>query len=149
MFLLQHPEALKAVVAEVDAARASWMVSHPDTPLTSVNFHEFMQSSSDQFPVMTSCIQETLRMRSSSFSIRRVGTPIEFAGFHFDVGDSLVCNTRAVHMDEKIYERPTEFIYDRFTDAGKKRAALNGKTGMLPFLPFGGGVSMCEGRYVA
>jgi len=149
VFLLQYPNVMDSVLAEVDAARAKWLGAHTDTQLSQANFHDFMQDSSDQFPLLTSCIQESLRLRSSSFSIRRVANPTEFAGYHFDAGEHLVCNTRALHMDEKIYERPTEFVYDRFTEAGKKRAVQNGRSASPPFLPFGGGVSMCEGRHFA
>ncbi|TCD68673.1 Cholesterol 7-alpha-monooxygenase [Steccherinum ochraceum] len=149
VFLLQHPEVPQAVLSELELARSRWISSHPESPLTPETFPEFLQDSPDAFPILTSCIHETLRLRSSSFSIRRVGTPTEFAGYHFDVDDQVVCNTRAVHMDERVYERAQEFVFDRFTDAGKKRAMLSGRSASPPFLPFGGGVSMCEGRHFA
>ncbi|THH20769.1 hypothetical protein EUX98_g8517 [Antrodiella citrinella] len=148
-FLLQHCTAQEAVLAELNTARATWVASHPDTPLSQENFSDFMQDSSDLFPLLTSSIQESVRLRSSSFSVRRVGAPIEFAGYHHEMGDRIICNTRAVHMDEALYETPTEYIFDRFTEAGKKRASELGKSASPPFLPFGGGVSVCEGRYVS
>ena len=108
-----------AVLSELDAARQTWSASNPTTPLTSTTFPEFLRDAS--LPILTSCIQESLRLRSSSFSIRRIGVATEFAGYRFDAGDQVVCNTRAVHMDERVYERAAEFLYDRFTEEGKKR----------------------------
>lgn len=140
--------ALQSVLAELEAARSKWKDAHPEIPLTETNFYDFMQDASDQLSLLQAAIQEGLRLRSSSFSIRRVAVPTELGGYHFNVGDQVICNTRAVHMDEKLADAPNEFIFDRYTEAGKKRAAQGGKTGTLPFLPFGGGVSMCEGRYV-
>ena len=146
VFLLQRPSDYKRVAAEVDAAQSKWTAAHPDTPLTSSNFGQFMVETADHYPLISSGIQETLRLRTSSFSIRQVTTPTEFGGFMFNVNDELICNTRSIHMDPEVHEKPYDFILDRYTDSSKKYTK-NGVAISNHSLPFGGGVSMCEGRY--
>ncbi len=79
--------------------------------------------------------------------MRRVAVPTEFTGFQLDVGDQLICALRTIHMDEEIYEDPHRFVMDRFVD-GKYKFMKHGKVIPNHFMPFGGGVSMCEGRSV-
>ncbi|THH27197.1 hypothetical protein EUX98_g6991 [Antrodiella citrinella] len=148
ILVLERPDDLTRITYEIDAARAAWTQAHPNTPLNETTFPQFITESAEKFPLLSSGIMETLRLRTSSFSIRRVTAPTEFAGYSFKTDDVLICNTRVVHMDEEIHERPTEFVLDRYVDAGKKRVK-DGAPVPNHSLPFGGGVSMCEGRHFA
>ncbi|KAH8101770.1 cytochrome P450 [Cristinia sonorae] len=148
VLLLQHPEDLRRVNAEIDSARDKWTSAHSNSPFNASSLPQFIADSADQFPLITSGILETLRLRTSSFSIRRVTTPTEFGGYKFDVDDQLICNTRIIHMDEEIHERPYDFVLDRYVDGGKKYTK-NGSPVPNHTLPFGGGVSICEGRHFA
>ena len=143
--LLQHPSDYKRVLAEVQAAQDEWTCKHPDTPLTAASFPTFLTECADSFPLITSGITETLRIYTSAFSSRRVTTPTEFAGYHFEVGDEIVCNTRSIHLDEEIHENPHEFVLERYLDPTKKRTK-NGSNVPNHTVPWGGGVSMCDGR---
>lgn len=147
ILLLQHPEDLQRVNAEVQAAKAKWRSSHANTPLSETNFPQFMTELADQFPLIVSGILETLRLCTSNFSIRRVATPTELGGFKFDVDDELICNLRMVHMDEEVHQRPYDFVLDRYVDSSKKYTK-NGMPVSNHSMPFGGGVSICEGRCV-
>ena len=97
-FLLGSPEGIKPLIVEIDKAREEWKSSHPSTPLTSSSFPDFLSESSEKFPLVTSSIHETLRLATSSSSIRRVTESTEFAGFKLEVGDRVVCMSRSVHF---------------------------------------------------
>jgi len=54
-------------------------------------------------------------------------------------GDTLICNTRATHMDASVYGNPTEFVPNRYATAdGTKAKEFQGW--------FGGGISICGGQ---
>ena len=69
----------------------------------------------------------------------------ELGGYTFNRGEEVVCSTRAVHLDPEVHERPNEYIPMRYMTA--KKFMKNGKPVANHTMPFGGGVSMCEGRY--
>jgi cholesterol 7alpha-monooxygenase len=56
-----------------------------------------------------------------------------------------------VHLDPDIYPEPTEFRFDRFLpENGRKRKFFkNGERVHFHMLPFGGGESLCPGRFFA
>jgi hypothetical protein len=72
--------------------------------------------------------------------------PLELAGFQFDKGEQIVCATRSIHLDGEIHKDADEFIPDRYMTT--KKFMKNGKSVPNHSLPFGGGDSKCEGRYV-
>lgn len=57
-------------------------------------------------------------------------------------GETLICSTRSVHMDENEFENAREYVPTRFVsdDGGAK-----GTEGSFKWMPFGGGVSICSG----
>ena len=78
-------------------------------------------------------------------SIRAVMETTELGGYTFSRGDEFVCSTRTVHLDPEDHERPGEYILMRYMT--QKRFTKNGKSVTNHTMGFGGGVSMCEGRY--
>ena len=86
-----------------------------------------------------------MRLSSSVFSIRLVEEPAELGGYYIPKGERVLCITRAVHIDEEVHERPLEFVADRYV-AGKRKFMKNGRPVANHTMPFGGGISMCEGR---
>lgn len=140
---LQRPDGLKPLVAEVDEAVTSWNNANLSLPLNSrQNVVDFINRA--DLPLLNSTIQETLRFVTSVMSIRAVVEATELGGYRFNRGDEVVCSTRAVHLDPEIHERPTEYIPTRYMT--QKKFTKNGKPVMNHTMPFGGGVSMCEGR---
>ncbi|KAF8587451.1 cytochrome P450 [Ramaria rubella] len=127
--MLQQPEGLAVLIAEVDQARVDWKTQHPDH-LSYENQHQWVLDVT--LPHLISAIQEALRFASSSFSQRRVSKPTDFGGFHFEPGELIVCATQ---FDSKRYM------------SGQNKFRKNGKIVPNHFLPFGGGISMCEGRH--
>ena len=71
--------------------------------------------------------------------------PTELGGFTFKEGDVIVCSTRAVHLDPEVHERPDEYIPTRYM---MQKFMKNGRSVTNHTMPFGGGVSMCDGRYI-
>jgi len=93
---------------------------------------------------MNSTIQETLRFSTSVMSIRAVKETSVLGGYTFNRGDEIVCTTRTVHLDPEVHEKPNEYIPTRYMTQTK--FTKNEKPVMNHTMPFGGGVSMCEGR---
>ena len=54
------------------------------------------------------------------------------------------------HHDPEIFENPEQYQFDRFhSPDGPQKFFKNGKRLSHPLLLFGGGVSMCPGRFMA
>ena len=140
---LQREDGLQPFVDEIDEAVASWEQKNPDQSIED-NLYEFISTA--ELPLLTSTIQETLRHTTSSMSIRRVTEPVEFGGYHFDRDDEIVCVTRSVHLDEEIHKNASEYDPRRYMNQTK--FSKNGKPVVNHSMPWGGGVSMCEGRSV-
>jgi len=140
---LQREEGLQPLVEEIDEATTAWKLQNPGQ---TVEDHLYDFLSTAELPVLTSTIQETLRYAASVMSIRRVTEPAEFGGYRFDRDDEIVCMTRSVHLDEEIHENAMEYDPRRYMK--QKRFSKNGKTVTNHSMPWGGGVSMCEGRFV-
>ncbi|KIO30347.1 hypothetical protein M407DRAFT_20613 [Tulasnella calospora MUT 4182] len=149
--MLHEPQGLAPLYEEVDAARDSWLKAHPTADLSGdspTEIAEFLNNA--PLPLVASTVSESLRVSSSSFSIRTVvedGATINgYPQFEFSKGDILVCQTRSVHLDQEIYgPDAATFKPDRFLDSGIVTEGGSRK----PFFPFGGGVSQCEGRHFA
>lgn len=140
---LQRPEGLSHLIKEIDTARTEWLKNNSTT-----NDETRCQWILDSpLPLLTSTIQEILRYATMSFSIRIVEKETVLGGYYIPKGDYLICNTRLVHLDGDIHSDSTEFIPDRYMRSTK--FTKDGRTVPNHTIPFGGGVSMCEGRHFA
>ncbi|EMD31428.1 hypothetical protein CERSUDRAFT_109437 [Gelatoporia subvermispora B] len=145
VFMLQEPGGLAPLVEELDRARAAWLAAHPGTPLTPDAFHTFIADSAGALPLLGSAIQETLRVTSDVMALRRVIEPVEMEGYELGVGERVVSVTRLVHLDEEIHPGAEAFRPTRYLE--NQKFTKNGKAVPNHSMPFGGGVSMCEGRH--
>ncbi|OCH85566.1 cytochrome P450 [Obba rivulosa] len=145
VFMLLEPHGLAPLVAEIDRARASWTSSHADKSLDAETFHEFMMDSVKALPLLTSAVQESLRISSSVMPIRRVVEPVELGGYQLQKDDTVLCVTRSVHLDDEIHPDAASFRMDRYCEGQK--FTKDGKPVPNHSMPFGGGVSICEGRH--
>eukprot|EP00128_Syssomonas_multiformis_P005420 Colp12_sorted_trinity150504_noHs@13412 len=66
-------------------------------------------------------------------------------------GEQVTLFPALVHYDKEVYPQPERYIHDRFMEDGaaKRQFFLNGKRLTHYWMPFGGGVSMCPGRFFA
>jgi len=140
---LQREEGLQPLVGEIDEAATAWKLRNPGQRIED-HLYEFVSTA--ELPLLTSTIQETLRYAASVMSIRQVTEPAEFGDYRFDRDDEIVCMTRSVHLDEEIHENAPEYDPRRYMK--QKRFSKHGKTVTNHSMPWGGGVSMCEGRSV-
>ncbi|GAA6002016.1 hypothetical protein JCM10207_003039 [Rhodosporidiobolus poonsookiae] len=149
LYLLQAPSSLRtSLVTELDT---SLRLSDPSSFPSTLNFPHLAQT----LPLLSSCITETLRLGTSSFSVRAVQKPFAIAqpdgpDLVLPQGSRLLCATRAHHLDEKSWDG-TAGTWDgrRFLDEqgggeeGKKSKRAREVHG------FGGGISKCEGQHFA
>ncbi|KAG9225709.1 hypothetical protein CCMSSC00406_0007566 [Pleurotus cornucopiae] len=104
-------------------------------------------------PLVASCVQETVRMNTSSFSIRVVEKDFVLSasgegGIFIPAGMRVVCITRVGHLIDELWgANPESWIGDRFL-AEKQGDALSSKRSR-EMNGFGGGISICEGRHLA
>lgn len=141
--LLQEPDGLSPLVQELDDARLKWQKAHPSTPIGPAFFDQTC-SSSKSLPLLSSAIQEVLRYTSSTFSPRHVTAPVALGGYQLKPGDRIVCVTRHVHIDEEIHPQADKLDIRRYLEV--PRVIKDGKPVANHTMPFGGGISMCEGR---
>lgn len=145
---LQRPEGLKHLTEEIDAARSDWLKQNDDSGCAYSEDERHCQWIFESpLPLLTSVIHESLRYTTFSLSIRQAENETIIGGYKITKGDYVVCATRSIHMDGDIHENPTEFVpnrYDKPTKFIKNNRVIPNHS-----MPFGGGVSMCEGRHFA
>jgi len=114
---------------------------------------------------LESCMLEALRLASASLVIREVEKNMELevkngSKFKFRKGDFVTISPSLHHFDEELFGKDAEkFRGDRFvyTPEGSStptvRRSLEKSGKSIPItqcvMPFGGGVSMCPGRFFA
>lgn len=85
--------------------------------------------------------KETLRFHPVVTEIlRMLNTPMKLGEFEIPAGEGVSASILHVHMDPEIYEDPTSFNPDRFSDR---------RYGPTEYLPFGGGHRRCLGAAFA
>uniref|UniRef100_A0A8D0DTU4 Uncharacterized protein n=1 Tax=Salvator merianae TaxID=96440 RepID=A0A8D0DTU4_SALMN len=151
-YLLKHPEALKAVKEEVEKAlRETGQEAKSEGPSIDVSLDTI------KTPLLDSAVEETLRLAAGSFVFRSVMQDMDLKmadGKEYTLrkGDHLlIFPFVALHTNPEIYPDPFIFKYDRFVnpDGTKKEFYKNGKKLKYYTMPFGGGTTMCPGRFFA
>ncbi|XP_062972253.1 5-beta-cholestane-3-alpha,7-alpha-diol 12-alpha-hydroxylase-like [Elgaria multicarinata webbii] len=150
--LLKYPEAMKAVREEVDRVlRETDQELKPGSPFFNMSLDTI------KTPLLDSAIEETLRLKVSPFLFRSIvqDADLKMADgreYIFRKGDNLLLSPFiALQMDPEIHPDPQTFKYDRFVnpDGTKKEFFKNGKKLKCYSMPFGGGATMCPGRFFA
>lgn len=108
-----------------------------------------------QLPRLYSTVCESLRLSSESLTIRLVHQDCELAladgqTIALRAGDRVALCPQVTHRDPEIFADPEQFRFDRFLADGKPRQFYKrGQRIPIPLMPYGGGVSMCPGRFLA
>lgn len=154
LFLMKHPEAMKAVKSEVDEVlRETGQEVKRGAPLVNLTRDMLLKT-----PVLDSAVEESLRITAAPVLTRGVLEDMSlkmYDGREYKIrkGDrvSLFPYT-AVQMDPEVHHDPHTFKYNRFLtpDGGKKTEFFKaGKKVKYYNMPWGAGVSMCPGRFFA
>ncbi|XP_060940426.1 7-alpha-hydroxycholest-4-en-3-one 12-alpha-hydroxylase-like [Limanda limanda] len=154
LFLMKHPEAMKAVKEEIDKVlKESGQEVRRGGPPINLTYEMLMET-----PILDSALEETLRLVVAPVLTKAVlqDMTVKMADereYFLRKGDRLaVFPYSAVHTDPEIHPDPHSFKYDRFLNPdGRKKTDFykNGQKVKFYTLPWGSGVSMCPGRFFA
>lgn len=151
LFLLKHPEAIKAVQEEATQVLGKARLDAKQT-------FTFKFSALKCTPVLDSVMEETLRLGASPTLVRvaQKDYVLKMASgqeYQIRCGDNVALFPYlSVHMDPDIHPQPTAFKYDRFLNPDGTRKVdfyKSGKKIHYYSMPWGSGVSMCPGRFFA
>jgi len=138
--LVQRPTLLEAVRQEVLTTVTS--TSAPGEPAAP----QFDLSKLTALPLFSSLWLETLRFYVSSVPFRKLLSTLEVGGYQLEAGKTILAPTTLAHNEASFWTQsghsPDEFWPERFI--GKDDKELAGH-----FLPFGGGSTICPGRFFA
>ncbi|NXN91979.1 CP8B1 hydroxylase, partial [Rhinopomastus cyanomelas] len=153
LYLMKHPEAMKAVRDEVEKVlKKSGQEAGPGSPPVDIT-----KDMLNQTPLLDSALEETLRLVAAPILIRAVLQDISLktsSGTEYTLrkGDRVALFPRlSVQMNPEIHPEPHKFQYDRFVnpDGTKKDFYKDGKRLKYFNMPWGAGVSICPGRFFA
>lgn len=97
-----------------------------------------------RLPYTTQILQESMRLYPAAWAIpRKAVAEATIGGVTFKPGDLLVVSQYCVHRNPDYFERPDEFIPERFTDE------LLRNLPPFAYFPFGGGPRVCIGNQFA
>jgi len=138
---------------ETAAAAISWalqlLAQHPDVraklaeEITSVCGGDRLPTFEDlpNLPYLENVIAETYRLYPPTHRMgRTVIEPVEIGGVKFQPGDEVVLPQWAIHRSERWFDRPNEFIPERWTEEMKSTLPR------YAYLPFSAGPRVCIGQ---
>ena len=95
-------------------------------------------------PLLDSVWLETLRLTSGLSSIRNITEDTEIGGKVLRRGNRILISARQLHLNDAVFgEEPSRFEPTRFADSPKLQNQSAG------YRPFGGGITLCPGRFMA
>ena len=97
----------------------------------------------DQCSVLNSAFDEVLRLTSAASSARNVDSPTVVGNKTLRAGAKLLLPYRQLHLDEDIYG-PDVLQFDAERFVKNKNLARSSS-----FKPWGGGITLCSGRFLA
>ncbi|NXQ94191.1 CP8B1 hydroxylase, partial [Sagittarius serpentarius] len=153
LYLMKHPEGMKAVKDEVDkVSRENGQEVKRGSPPINIT-----RDMLNQTPLLDSALEETLRLVAAPILVRAVlqDTSLKMSSgteYTLRKGDRVALFPHvSVQMNPEIHPKPHEFKYDRFInpDGTKKDFYKNGKRLKYFNMPWGAGISICPGRFFA
>ena len=142
LYLLHtHPQAWRAVVAEVDASLGANLV--PDSI-----------QAAGELTAIEDCSKESMRLRPvAPLTYVENNAPTEIGGVALPAGTLVLCTMRSGAVDISIAADAAEFRPSRWrTEAGAAddaAAAAGNRQLTTASMPFGAGPRVCPGRYLA
>lgn len=137
-FILQSPSLYDAIFDEVALAFRSADKDHNSSPMNHILNHS---------PRMEAVFLELLRLTTDPGTSREVLTDTFIGTKKLRAGARLLVPHRQLHLDPRIFgDAAASFDPDRFRRQQQQQATLARSPG---FRPFGGGVTLCPGRFLA
>ncbi|XP_040848126.1 steroid 17-alpha-hydroxylase/17,20 lyase [Ochotona curzoniae] len=132
-FLLHNPELKKKIHEEIDQK-----VGFSRKPTI---------SDRNRLLLLEATIREVLRIRPVAPMLipHKATTDSSIGEFTIDKGTNVIINLWALHHDEKEWDRPDQFIPERFLDPARSQLI----SPSLSYLPFGAGPRSCVGEILA
>lgn len=122
--LATNPEACQKVIAEIDTIEEGLSAMEKIEKLIYVKW----------------CIEESMRLYPPAWITDRVAIEDDsFAGYHIEKGTMIGVSFYELHRNEQYWERPNDFIPERFSEESRKKNAAY-------YFPFGAGPRMCIGN---
>jgi cytochrome P450 len=106
-----------------------------------------------KFPVLNACFSEALRLSSGTYSVRMASEEYQLSiiaeqeDYLMRKGDTVVLALPFTHYDDELYPNSKVFDPNRFLE--HKTYEKDGVPVKSPYIPFGGGISLCPGRKFA
>ncbi|KAG2570176.1 cytochrome P450 93G1-like [Panicum virgatum] len=133
--LMNHPEALRKVVAEIDAVVGGGRIAgEADLP---------------QLPYLMAAYKETLRLHPAApIALRQSSEEMVVRGFTVPPQTAVFINIWAIGRDPAFWEEPQAFRPERFLPGGGAEG-LEPRGQHFQFMPFGSGRRGCPGMGLA
>ncbi len=127
--LAQHPEAADRLSEEVERVVGQRAPTYEDIP---------------QLRFVDAVVKESLRLYPPAYGVvRQALKDCEIGGYTIPAGATLAMFQWVVHRDPRYFDRPDEFVPDRWADDLAKRLPR------CAYFPFGAGPRMCIGNSFA
>jgi cholesterol 7alpha-monooxygenase/oxysterol 7-alpha-hydroxylase len=143
LYILRDEKALETIKQEMDTHL-------PNVPLdindNDTLIKDWTPEQLDSCVYLESAINETFRLVGAPFLTRKCIRQTQIVlqdgrTINIQPGETLAWFGGSSHYDANLFSQPTKFVFDRF---------LNKKAETVPgFMPFGGGKSICPGRFFA
>ncbi|KAI8867893.1 cytochrome P450 [Ramicandelaber brevisporus] len=135
--LFQHPRVFRKLEAEI---LAHFPQKNSDSRI--------WYKDAKELPYLDAVILESMRFRTVAEMILPRTAPDggrTIGGYYIPGGTSIGGTTRTIHRNPEVFDRPDEFIPERFLDGSEEQLALRRQS----VVPFSIGVRACLGRQLA
>lgn len=128
---------------------AQLLALHPEWQEKIYNERKALKAQSDdsmdlvtQSKVCQQVLEEAMRLYPPAYFIDRVNSePDTFNGMDFEAGSNLLLSVHEMHRHPKLWERPDDFMPERFNEGSRKFSSQ--------YFPFGAGPRKCIGNNFA
>ena len=145
-YILQDQKAVETITQEIDTYLPRFSLVDDDDDTNESLIEEWTPEHLNSCIFLDSAVNEILRLTNAVIMMRKCKREMDIVlpegrSLHVKPNETLAHFVGIAHMDEKLFPEPTKFIFDRFV--GKNADAAPG------FMPFGGGKTICPGRFFA
>lgn len=143
MYLNNYPDVARKLHAEIDKVLE---------PIKDDPFEKLNLETSEQFEYLRNCFNESLRIETpvSMTFFQSFSQDVEIQGVKVPKDDIWVILPDVIHNDPEQWQKPSEFIPERFDiDSDYFKRPDGGVRHPLAFTPFLGGQRVCLGKNFA